>query len=64
MMRLLAREGAGTAVLPPIAMRDELATGLLIGLAQIEVLAESFHAIALSRRFPNPLVDELLRTQD
>jgi len=64
MMRLLAREGAGIAVLPPIAVRDELATGLLVEVAQIEGLAESFHAITLTRRFPNPLVDALLRTQD
>ncbi len=64
MMRLLAREGAGIAVLPPIAVRDELASGLLIEVAQIDGLAESFHAITLSRRFPNPLVDELLRAPD
>ncbi|MGL4415021.1 LysR family transcriptional regulator [Roseinatronobacter monicus] len=63
MMRLLAREGAGIAVLPPIAVRDELASGLLIEVAQIDGLVESFHAITLSRRFPNPLVDELLQAQ-
>ena len=61
MMRLLAREGVGLAVLPPIAVRDELATGLLVEAAQIEDLIESFHAVTLSRRFPNPLVDDLLR---
>ncbi len=61
MMRLLAREGVGLAVLPPIAVRDELASGLLVEAAQIEDLIESFHAVTLSRRFPNPLVDDLLR---
>lgn len=63
MMRLLAREGVGIAVLPPIAVRDELASGRLVEVAQIEGLLESFHAITLSRRFPNPLVDTLLRQQ-
>jgi LysR family transcriptional activator of nhaA len=29
MMRLLAREGVGLAVLPPIVVRDELASGEL-----------------------------------
>jgi len=64
MMRLLAREGAGIAVLPPIAVRDELASGLLVEVAQIDGLTENFHAVTLSRRFPNPLVDELLHMQD
>lgn len=62
MMRLLAREGVGLAVLPPIAVRDELATGVLVEAAQIDGLIESFHAVTLLRRFPNPLVDELLRS--
>lgn len=60
MMRLLAREGAGIAVLPPIAVRDELASGRLVEVTQITGLNESFHAITLARRFPNPLVDRLL----
>lgn len=61
MMRLLARECVGLAVLPPIAVRDELSTGLLVEAAQIAGLSESFHAVTLARRFPNPLVDELLK---
>lgn len=61
MMRLLAREGAGIAVLPPIAVQDELASGRLVEVAQIDGLSENFHAVTLTRRFPNPLVDTLLR---
>ena len=30
MLRLLARENAGLAVIPPIVVQDELATGLLV----------------------------------
>ncbi|WP_010545822.1 LysR family transcriptional regulator [Sphingomonas elodea] len=61
MMRLLARDGVGLAVLPPIVVRDELATGSLAELAQLPQVRESFYAVTLDRRFPNPLVGELLR---
>lgn len=61
MMRLLARDGVGLAVLPPIVVRDELATGSLVELAQLPQVTESFYAVTLDRRFPNPLVAALLR---
>lgn len=60
MMRLLAREGAGLAVLPPIVVRDELAGGALIESAQLPNLAETFYGVTVERRFPNPLLAELL----
>lgn len=63
MMRLLAREGAGLALLPPIAVTDELAAGTLVEHARLEGVIESFYAITLTRRFPNPLLAELLRGQ-
>lgn len=61
MLRLLAREGLGVAVVPSIVVRDELDTGDLRELAQLPKLMETFHAITLKRRFPNPLVRELIR---
>ncbi|MDX1654934.1 MAG: LysR family transcriptional regulator [Candidatus Competibacteraceae bacterium] len=60
MLRLLAREDIGLAVVPPIVVRDELDSGLLIEAAQLPGLAESFYAITLARRFPNPLLRQLL----
>lgn len=54
MMRLLAREDAGLAVLPPIAVRDELQAGTLATAAHLPGLTETFHAVTLDRRFPNP----------
>ncbi len=60
MMRLLAREDAGLAVLPPIVVRDELKSGQLKLAADLPDIRESFHAVTLDRRFPNPLVRELL----
>lgn len=62
MIRLLAREGIGLAVVPPIVIKDELNAGLLAEAAQLPGLAEAFYAITVARRFPNPLVHELLTT--
>jgi LysR family transcriptional activator of nhaA len=60
MLRLLARERVGLAVVPSIVVRDELESGELVEIAQLPDLAEHFHAITLLRRFPNPLLRELL----
>lgn len=60
MLRLLAREDAGLAILPTIVVRDELAAGLLVEAAQLPGLTETFYAITRERRFPNPLLAPLL----
>lgn len=63
MLRLIAREDAGLAVIPPIVVRDELESGLLVEAAVLDELRENFFAVTLQRRFPNPLVDEVLKHQ-
>ncbi len=60
MMRLLAREGVGLAVLPPIVVRDELDSGDLVECARLPGLTETFFGVTVARRFPNALVAELL----
>jgi LysR family transcriptional activator of nhaA len=60
MLRLLAREDIGLAVIPPIVVRDELASGALVEAAQLDGIHETFLAITRERRFPNPLLAELL----
>ena len=60
MLRLLARENAGLAVIPPIVVQDELETGLLVEAAQLDDVAETFLAVTAARRFPNPLLSEVL----
>ena len=59
-LRLLARAKAGLAILPPIVVRDELASGLLVERARLNGITERFLAVTLQRRFPNPLVAEVL----
>jgi LysR family transcriptional regulator, transcriptional activator of nhaA len=61
MMRLLAREGAGMALVPPVVVAGELKRGQLIELHRFSEISERFYAISPSRRFPNPLVEELLQ---
>lgn len=60
MFRLMARSGIGLAVVPPIVVKDELNDGSLVEVRQIPELAETFYAITLPRRFPHPLVQQLI----
>jgi LysR family transcriptional activator of nhaA len=61
MLRLLAREGAGLALVPPVVVKYELERGLLEILHRFPGIEEKFYAITPSRRYPNPLVGELLK---
>ena len=60
MLRLLARADLGVAVIPPVVVQDELATGALVELLRLDALHEVFCAVTVARRFPNPVLTELL----
>lgn len=60
MLRLLAREGEGLALVPPVVVRDEIQDGALVQTHRIPQIRESFFAITPSRKFPNALVGELV----
>ena len=60
MMRLLAREDIGLALVPPIVVQDELASGRLVEAQEHPQITETFFAVTLDRRFPNPLVADVL----
>lgn len=60
MLRLLAREREGVTLVPPIVVRDELESGVLVEHCRIPQLTESFYAIVQKRRFPNLLLAHLL----
>jgi LysR family transcriptional activator of nhaA len=61
MLRLLARETRGVALVPPVVVKDELESGLLVERHRILQIKESFYAITPSRRFPNEIVRKLLK---
>ena len=59
-LRLRAREGEGLALVPPVVVRDEIEAGTLVEMHRLTQVRETFYAITPSRRFPNPLVAELV----
>lgn len=61
MLRLLANADAGVAVIPPIVVQDELEAGRLREFARLDDLREIFAAVTISRKFPNPLINTVLR---
>lgn len=61
MLRLLAREKIGLAVVPPIVVKDELDQGILKEVKKIPDLKETFYAVVLKRKYPNPLIKELIK---
>lgn len=63
MLRLLAREDLGVAILPPVVVRDELRSGALIEADHLPGVYESFFAVTVERQFPNPLVRNLLSSE-
>lgn len=62
MLRLLAREKIGLAVVPTIVVKDELDRGELVEIKSLPGLKETFFAMTLSRRFPNPLLKRLMES--
>ena len=60
MLRLLARESVALALVPPIVVQDELRSGVLIEHHRFTDVFESFYAVVQERRFPHPLLRQLL----
>ncbi len=60
MLRLMARETGALALVPPVVVADELRSGVLVERCSIPQLVESFYAITVPRRFPHPLLREML----
>lgn len=60
MVRLLAREDLGLAIAPAVVLADEIASGLLRPSGYDLRILEAFYAVTTDRRFPNPLLRDLL----
>jgi LysR family transcriptional activator of nhaA len=61
MIRLLAREGEALALVPPVVVQSEIKEGILVETHRIPQVRETFYAVTPSRKFPNPLVGELVQ---
>ena len=59
---VLARrnQALSLGLVPPVVVRDEIESGVLMETHRLPQLKESFYAITPSRRFPNPLVGDLI----
>ncbi|MEZ5976978.1 MAG: LysR family transcriptional regulator [Planctomycetota bacterium] len=60
LLRLLARDSDGVALVPTVVVQDELRTGRLVEYAVVPDLYEDFYGITVPRRFAPPLLKTLL----
>ena len=60
MLRLLARDTGGVAVVPEIVVQDELSNGLLEKYCVVPQVQESFYATTVKRHLPSSLLETLL----
>jgi len=60
MLRLLAREDIGLAILPPVVVRDELESGRLAEACRLPGVSEVFSAITLTRGAQHPALKQFL----
>lgn len=60
MLRLLARDSAGVALVPEIVVKDELEQGILQKYCELPQIFENFYAITAKRQFRPPMLDQLL----
>lgn len=61
MLRLLARDGAGVAVVPRVVVKDELREKKLMVYSDLPGIYENFYAVTMKRRRRDPLLNEILR---
>ena len=63
MLRLLARDLGGVAVVPEVVVQDEIQSGVLTKYATYSSITESFYAITAKRHFNLPILQSLLELQ-
>jgi LysR family transcriptional activator of nhaA len=61
LLRLIARDSKGVALVPTVVVQDELRSGRLVEYGVVPDLFEDFYAITVQRRFAPPLLEELLQ---
>ena len=64
LLRLLARDSDGVALMPTVVAQDELRSGRLVELAVVPDLYENFYGVTVQRRYEPSLVGQLLARPD
>jgi LysR family transcriptional activator of nhaA len=60
MLRLIARDSGWVTLLPAVVVQDELKSGVLVTVGQLEALQERFYAITTVHRHRMELLERLL----
>jgi LysR family transcriptional activator of nhaA len=60
MMRLVARDSQALAIIPAIAVKDEISSGKLQIISHLKDVVERFYAISIQRQFENPIITKLM----
>ncbi|HET8706799.1 MAG TPA: LysR family transcriptional regulator [Pseudomonadales bacterium] len=60
MLRLLARDSGGVAVVPEVVVQDEIRAGKLKKYGTLDSVVENFYAITAKRHFDKPVLAQLL----
>ncbi|MEM6413127.1 MAG: LysR family transcriptional regulator [Pseudomonadota bacterium] len=60
LIRVLIRENLGLAIVPLIVVKDELASHRLVEVKSLPRISETFYALTMPRRFPNPALRDVL----
>jgi LysR family transcriptional activator of nhaA len=63
MLRLLAREGMGIALIPPIVVKDEIENGSLLMVKELAEIQEHFYAITL-KQSKQGIINQVLENFD
>jgi len=61
MLRLLARDSGGVAMVPEVVVQDELESGVLSQYCEVPKIHENFYAITANRHFRNRALETLLQ---
>ena len=60
MLRLLARDSDGVALVPAVVVQDELSSGILQQYCVVPKVYENFYAISARRQFQSEVLKKLL----
>ncbi len=64
LLRLLARDSDGVALVPSVVVQDELRSGRLAEYLAVPELFETFYALTVPRRFAAPILQSLLERSE
>ena len=62
LLRILALTGKGLVVIPRLGVTNDIESGNLVVLHEFKNIKQSFYAITRQKKFPNPIINELLRS--